>query len=147
MCEVYHGIRATHCFLHGPSLKQGMALGKEEGGLYIVDKHGDSNKTSVISKFYTASANFLANVVTGHVGMLSDSQLWHYRLGHLPFQKIHCLKPLDCDKSDSVICSICPQARMHRSSFPHSQIHTTHIFQLIHVDTWGPYKYPTHDGF
>lgn len=28
-----------------------------------------------------------------------------------------------------------------------STIVSKHLFDLIHVDTWGPYKTPTHDGF
>ena len=37
------------------------------------------------------------------------------------------------------ICEVCPKAKQHRLPFPHSKTSTAHIFQLIHVDTWGPY--------
>ncbi|XP_071699281.1 uncharacterized protein [Rutidosis leptorrhynchoides] len=40
-----------------------------------------------------------------------------------------------------------PLARMHRLSFPFSTIKSSSIFELIHVDLWGPYSRPTHNGF
>ncbi|WOH01799.1 hypothetical protein DCAR_0521184 [Daucus carota subsp. sativus] len=51
---------------------------------------------------------------------------------------------------DSVIdipCLVCAKARQTRLPFPHSQIHSTVKFQLIHVDIWGPYKVPTYNKF
>lgn len=38
-------------------------------------------------------------------------------------------------------------ARQQRLSFPHSAIKSTTPFQLVHVDTWGPYNTKTYDGF
>jgi len=35
---------------------------------------------------------------------------------------------------------ICVLAKMHRLPFNRSTIQTTHPFQLIHMDLWGPYK-------
>lgn len=76
------------------------------------------------------------------------------RLGHLPLNKIKQFslsKESYCSANhtvvDSFVCNICPQARKHRLSFPHSQIHTNSIFELIHIDTWGPYHTTTYDGY
>lgn len=49
--------------------------------------------------------------------------------------------------SDPHPCSICPLARQHKLPFPKSTSSTSHIFELIHIDTWGPYKTTTYDGF
>jgi len=31
--------------------------------------------------------------------------------------------------------------------FPHSQIHCTRIFELVHIDLWGPYCVQTYNGY
>lgn len=36
---------------------------------------------------------------------------------------------------------------MHIKSFPHSHSATTHIFELIHVDTWGTFNQTSHNGY
>lgn len=38
-------------------------------------------------------------------------------------------------------------ARQTKLPFPLSTISTKKVFDMIHVDTWGPYNSPTHDGF
>lgn len=38
------------------------------------------------------------------------------------------------------VCDICPKATQTRLPFPISQIHSKKVFDLIHIDTWGPYK-------
>lgn len=38
-------------------------------------------------------------------------------------------------------------ARQQRLSFPDSSIHSSKPFQLVHVDTWGPYNTPTYNGY
>ena len=42
---------------------------------------------------------------------------------------------------------ICSKARQHRLPFPHSQIHSTHVFDFIHIDLWGPYRVQTYNGY
>ena len=50
-------------------------------------------------------------------------------------------------KAPVTICNVCPQAKQHRSSFPLSTSRASCIFDLLHVDIWGPYRTPTYDGF
>lgn len=75
--------------------------------------------------------------------------LWHNRLGHIPFVRMKEISHIPCKFSTKqpFICIVCPLARQPRLPFPDSSIKTTHAFQLIHVDTWGPYGTPTHNGF
>lgn len=46
-----------------------------------------------------------------------------------------------CFNSDmfSLPCDICFLCRQHKSPFPKSYIQSSHIFSLIHVDSWGLY--------
>lgn len=45
------------------------------------------------------------------------------------------------------ICYVCPQAKQTRSPFPSSEIKTSYCFEMLHIDTWGPYQVVTHDGY
>lgn len=38
-------------------------------------------------------------------------------------------------------------ARKTRMLFPESTTNTTKVFELLHVDVWGPYNIPTRDGY
>ena len=42
---------------------------------------------------------------------------------------------------------VCSKARQHRLPFPHSQIHSTHVFELVHIDLWGLYHVQTYNGY
>ncbi|KAJ0587500.1 putative RNA-directed DNA polymerase [Helianthus annuus] len=44
-------------------------------------------------------------------------------------------------------CTICPKARQHRLPFPNSTRSTSAIFDLIHIDIWGPYNTSTYNGY
>jgi len=48
----------------------------------------------------------------------------------------------DCKNQvpSTLSCDICVMAKMHRLPFNNNNIHTTHLFHLIHMDLWGPYK-------
>ncbi|GAB2300248.1 hypothetical protein Dimus_038610 [Dionaea muscipula] len=45
------------------------------------------------------------------------------------------------------VCDVCPKARQHRLPFPQHGSHAKKVFDLVHVDLWGPYHTPTHNGF
>jgi len=54
--------------------------------------------------------------------------------------------PYECNKPGTP-CSVCPKAKLHRQPFPLSTTRASTIFELIHVDIWGPYKCATYDGY
>ncbi|XP_019230971.1 PREDICTED: uncharacterized protein LOC109211846 [Nicotiana attenuata] len=142
--------------LHGPSLKSPMDIGKEEGGLYILKSSHSaaaSRNLSKYSSFSVSKRNAHSNVVFNFCFVFSDpnvkEKLWHYRLGHLPLSN---MKKISSDyvpscSSFSSPCSICPMARQSKLPFPTSSISTKNAFEMIHVDTRGPYSTSTYDGF
>jgi len=44
------------------------------------------------------------------------------------------------------VCEVCPKAKQHRLPFPIKNSTTAYSFELIDVDTWGPYNTKTHSG-
>ena len=45
-----------------------------------------------------------------------------------------------CDELNAYFCDTCSVAKHHRQPFLPSESVTNHIFDLIHVDLWGPYR-------
>lgn len=87
------------------------------------------------------------NTISAIDNMNKAEVVWHYRLSHIPFSKLKTISALNCKfpLKQSFNCPVCPLARQTRPSFPDSSIQSTHPFQLIHIDTWGPYHTPTYN--
>lgn len=85
---------------------------------------------------------------TYHSELNKMELLWHNRVGHIPFVRMREIPHIPCKFSTKqpFTCTVCPLARQPRLPFRDSSIKTTNAFQLIHVDTWGPYGSPTHNG-
>lgn len=79
----------------------------------------------------------------------STNLLWHYGLGHVPFVKMKGISfiPVNFSPKQPFFCPICPMAKQSRLPFPPKSNSSTNIFELLHVDLWGPYQTPTHDNF
>ncbi|XP_019224054.1 PREDICTED: uncharacterized protein LOC109205763 [Nicotiana attenuata] len=156
------------CTFQGPSVKKPVVLGRLDTGLYKLFQHVTSpiesahvnTCSSVVSSLHVSSLPVLSTtdadvnhnssvntIVTSNKVNNSDV-VWHYRLGHIPFSKMKFISGVNCDLSSkqSFTCPICPLARQTRLPFPDSSIQSSHSFQLIHIDTWGPYSTPTHSG-
>ncbi|XP_019227222.1 PREDICTED: uncharacterized protein LOC109208553 [Nicotiana attenuata] len=136
------------CF-SAPLVKRAQVFGEAREGLYLLKPSQDKNRTEVesslcldqnISSQLSVSVPFSANAI-------SDVNLWHVRLGHLPFSSMKHLSFISLPSNSNCFCDICPKARQTRTSFPLSQIKTKKPFELIHVDVWGLYKVATYNGF
>jgi len=70
-----------------------------------------------------------------------DGGIWYKRMGH-PSDKVLYLisKHFPCIVfSETKPCYVCHFSRQTRLSFNNSSSYSEHIFDLIHVDIWGPY--------
>ncbi|KAL0397063.1 UNVERIFIED_CONTAM: Retrovirus-related Pol polyprotein from transposon TNT 1-94 [Sesamum calycinum] len=67
--------------------------------------------------------------------------VWHNRLGHASVEAIKHIQEVDCTElSSNTPCDTCHKAKQSRIPFPVSSSHATAIFDLVHMDLWGPYK-------
>ncbi|XP_070049984.1 uncharacterized protein [Nicotiana tomentosiformis] len=154
-CTVYQ------TFMHDtrPFLKKPLDLGKLDTGLYkfVWEKPSQNQATSSnvcnILSFMCDSSSFPCSVHTvsstcNKVAMIKTDIVWHHRLAHVPFAKIKIIPEISSIISSTLSfpCTICPMARQTRLPFPDSSIHSSKPFELIHVDTWGPYHTPTYSG-
>ncbi|XP_060200717.1 uncharacterized protein LOC132628984 [Lycium barbarum] len=77
-----------------------------------------------------------------------SNKLWHFRLGHLPYISMQKIlgDSMQQPKIFDFPCDICPMARQTKLPFPNSRISSQACFDMIHIDTWGPYKTQTYKG-
>lgn len=92
--------------------------------------------------------NNSADVPT-HSSINKQDILWHYKLGHTPFSKMKYISDIvnSLSRKQSFTCPICPLARKSRLPFAYSTTQSSSLFDLVYVDTWGPYHDHTYDGF
>ncbi|KAL4347272.1 hypothetical protein GQ457_17G002930 [Hibiscus cannabinus] len=74
--------------------------------------------------------------------------IWHDRLGHPSKNVLNLLQDVlpshSINKKEN--CVICPLAKQQCLPFSSSVSCTNTPFQLLHCDTWGPYKSATYDN-
>ena len=77
-----------------------------------------------------------------------SEDVWHHRLGHPSdkvLQYISDTHPYVCFKQNTV-CDTCHYAKQHKLPFLHSNNRSNNIFDMIHVDIWGPFASPSIHG-
>lgn len=105
-----------------------IGIAKEENGLYILMQ-------SIQSAVHNNRAIHCNN-----------GDLWHQRLGHFPFNKLHLLDDIGVSNTKVTACDICHLAKHKRSPFPLSITSSKACFELLHMDIWGPFSIPTLQG-
>lgn len=104
---------------------------------------------SIHKEAMTAETSHTAipNTIT-QVPPITTATLWHQRLGHAPFSKIEKIGAINRKKQSSTeVCLTCPLAKFTKQPYPLSNSRAQQPFELIHIDTWGPYKVPTRAGY
>ena len=137
------------CFLQGHFQKKPLVIGSCVEGLYVLDRNmiqeaqwRFQQATSETTRHNKSLNN--CNAVTS----ASEFSIWHSRLGHMSFGKMKLVSQhLNyCSNKRDFVCQVCPKAKQHRLPFPSSSILATSIFELLHIDTWGPYHTKTPAG-
>ncbi|KAL4385154.1 hypothetical protein GQ457_15G011160 [Hibiscus cannabinus] len=104
-----------------------IGLARLVNGLYELDVSGFNN---VCNSVVCNSASKVVSVDT-----------WHARLGHPSRQRMSCFSHMN--KEISAVgfsdCDVCHLAKQKRLSFPLSVTKSECIFDLVHMDIWGPF--------
>jgi len=61
------------------------------------------------------------------------------KLSHIP-----CIEK--CSNKTDVHCEACVLAKFHRYPFPLSKSAASHMFEVVHIDLWGPYEVSDKNG-
>lgn len=117
----------SHCVFQQDNTDRILGVGKMEKNLYIMQGPAEAFHVS-----FTNPKN------------LSLAE-WHVCMGHPSLQTMKHMKVFT-DKQlldiDDVIkdCEVCVQAKQSRDVFPILNRRTEGLFEMVHVDLWGPYS-------
>jgi len=136
-------------------------VGKQQGGVYylvnedlakyhidLLDKlvHMRAKPCAATSLVDLMSKNKLAShrcTTTQRECIVNKNTLWHLRLGHAPLSRIRHVVDIDKNKHEE-ICLTCPMSKFFKLPYPLSHTKSQQLFNLVHMDVWGPYRVPTH---
>ncbi|KAK2388029.1 putative mitochondrial protein [Trifolium repens] len=135
------------CLIQDTCSKKMIGAAELNSGLYIL-------KTPNISLGPNLSIpciNNISHIVSSLESHRNDEcNVWHKRLGHASFDKmIEINKNFPCVKiaKSSIPCDTCFYAKQKRLPFTHSSTVSTHNFDIVHMDIWGPLAIPSMLGF
>lgn len=134
-CEVM--FHPSTCTIQQAVTKEVKAVGHVKNGLYYL-----ANFVTAPSPVTTFSLAVSTTDRTKSFG------IWHQRLGHASrstLHKIDHIKPLLTDAAE--VCVTCPLSKFTKLPYPVSESHANNAFDLIHVDTWGPYRVSTRSKY
>ncbi|WOH15415.1 hypothetical protein DCAR_0934954 [Daucus carota subsp. sativus] len=128
------------CILQDPSTKEIVGRGKEENGLYRIEAAKDEENQVGVMRFWRQSNN----VVMCNAAV--KLYIVHARLGHSSVSKMRHIKFCNSDGLRNFFCDACCVEKHHKLPFKPSNAIAKNIFDLVHVDLWGPYKIPSITG-
>ncbi|GJW54705.1 ribonuclease H-like domain-containing protein [Tanacetum coccineum] len=81
--------------------------------------------------------------------LIRDSKRDAMRLGHPSDQVLSVLhQDLDISKSSSIsVCEVCYRAKQTRDPFPLSNHKSNSLGELVHLDSYGPYRVPSKEDY
>ncbi|XP_010690723.2 uncharacterized protein LOC104904224 [Beta vulgaris subsp. vulgaris] len=137
--------KSTCCLFQDLLTKEVKALGIRHSRLYKFDV---SYSSPLLSSSIVHDSQLYANKSSVNVTHVKPTLcIWHARLGHMSVSKMkHVIDLLDISSSDNMNCEACIMAKHYKIPFSLSSSHATHIFDLVHIDLWGPYRTPCYTG-
>ncbi|KAL0447801.1 UNVERIFIED_CONTAM: Retrovirus-related Pol polyprotein from transposon RE1 [Sesamum latifolium] len=122
------------CVLQDQVTRDNLVVGNLFRRLYIYKQdHNDNTLTD--------SSTALFHNVTCATSVPCSSKKWHNRLGHTSVKAIKHILNIDCTEFNlESPCDVCHKAKQSRLQFSISSSYSDAIFDLIHMDLWGPYK-------
>jgi hypothetical protein len=116
-----------------------------ENDLCIIQEKATMRKIGLAKQLdglYYWKLRQVSSLVRSNVVSANNSRLWHLRLGHLSAERINCLnkKFNYIPVLDHVPCDECHMAKQKKLPFPISISHAKFVFDLIHIDVWGPFS-------
>ena len=85
------------------------------------------------------------------VNAVVDISTWHNRLRHASLQRLDVIsESLGTTKhknKGSDYCHVCHLAKHRKLSFPSQNNVCNEIFEMLHIDIWGPFSVETVDGY
>lgn len=120
------------CMIQEENAMRTIGLAKEQDGLYYLE--AEQKATGSVSSLIVSTDKNKVSV--------SPAILWHMRLGHLAHDRMLCLhkKYSYVPIASHTACDVCHFSRQKKLPFPISNSNAKNVFELIHLDIWGPFS-------
>ncbi|KAL2230793.1 UNVERIFIED_CONTAM: Retrovirus-related Pol polyprotein from transposon TNT 1-94 [Sesamum indicum] len=123
----------SQCFVQDLVTKKVVAISIKRGRLYLLE-HTQNCKKHDLHKHIAHLTEDLKYLIREK----KHADIWHNRLGHLSKDVMFHL-PFKIDRNEPLTCcEVCPLAKQHRLPFQLNENHSSTVFDLIHIDVWGP---------
>lgn len=95
---------------------------------------------------FTPGQENSGSTAASHTCQLKTSiNKWHWRLGHPSVTVLSHIPSISVPKASVLAdCEVCHFSKQHRLPFLIRYSRSTHIFDVINCDVWGPYRHVTH---
>ncbi|CAL1406372.1 unnamed protein product [Linum trigynum] len=141
--------QSDHCEIQDLLSMKRIGLAKESRGLYQLTftsnqtKTFSSNQTKTLQPSHKHQAAFTYNFQP------QELDLWHWRLGHPSHDRQSLLHQNNPVVTSHRIqhCETCHYSKHKKLPFPVSTSFVSDVFQLIHVDIWGPLSTVSYDNY
>lgn len=136
----------THCLIVDASSGTLKGVGIARAGLYYLSNNSpDKLSLDWVNKMTSKSTCFNAAANTDLTPLVPDVNdpvaVWHHRLGHAALSNLQHIPAISSLNFKSPkVCITCPMAKFTKLPYALSDSHASSPFDLIHIDTWGPYK-------
>jgi hypothetical protein len=111
------------------------------------DRHGDLYVFRAQATLFEPLVNFSCN---NAFSLTDTATLWHHRLGHISDNVHKCIAsqfPFITYKFNKDLpCDTCHFSKQKRLPYSISTTQSSKIFEILHVDIWGPYSIPSISG-
>ncbi|GAU20316.1 hypothetical protein TSUD_337970 [Trifolium subterraneum] len=128
---------------HDSLSKMMIGVAELQHGLYVLI-------SPLVSLPNTPSSPCINAVQNLHISTFKPCNLWHLRFGHVSNKRLieinkafPSVKPI----SSPSPCDVCFYAKQKRLPFPLSTHISNSIFDLVHMDIWGPINVPSMLGY
>lgn len=128
------------CFIQDRTQDQMIGQGIEMENLYVMNLPNTHDILSFRGMSSACSSLYI------------DSVTWHKRLGHPSMSKVDFLSdvlilPKQKSNKNHEPCHVCHLSKQKHLSFTSHRNMCEKLFELIHIDTWGPFSVPTKEGY
>ncbi|XP_074315555.1 uncharacterized protein LOC141651753 [Silene latifolia] len=130
------------------SSKVPLELAEKKGGLYWFDpmmkNKGQASQLSTSGEQHASSPDCLQLLASNACNKSCNLELLHSRLGHSSFDKLRHVINVPANQKFS--CETCMLSKLHILPFQRSLSYAQQLFELVHLDLWGPYRTASMSG-
>ncbi|XP_074299714.1 uncharacterized protein LOC141630869 [Silene latifolia] len=134
---------SEYCAFQDLTKKRVLGLAKRQRYLYWFEPalKNKAAQSSIKDKGALTNKDFLSS--SNACNKLCSFEVFHSTLGHSSYDQLKHVKPLSMDAITKFSAETCHLSKLYMLPFQRSTSYASALFDLVHLDLWGPYKTST----